>query len=123
MIFYFSPDGKKQFWNDFYALHKEDTKGYLSLIVKLFCMKKITFFPKLLLACSLLVASTSFAQSPGDTVKTGKPNDEGVVSPGKPNDPMVVDPGQPNDEGVLNPGKPNDEGVVDPGNTNDDMAA
>jgi len=86
-------------------------------------MKKITFFPKLLLACSLLVASTSFAQSPGDTVKTGKPNDEGVVSPGKPNDPMVVDPGQPNDKGVLNPGKPNDEGVVDPGNTNDDMAA
>ena len=64
-------------------------------------MKKISFFPKLLVVGFLLLASTSFAQAPGDTVNTGKPNDEGVV----------------------NPGKPNDEGVVDPGNTNDDMAA
>ncbi len=85
-------------------------------------MKKISFFPKLLLAGSLLFASTSFAQTSADSVKPGKPNDEGVVNPGKPNDPMVVDPGQTNDKGVVDPGKPNDEGVVNPGKTNDEMA-
>lgn len=85
-------------------------------------MKK-TSFPKLFLAGFLLSASASFAQTSGDTLKTGRPNGEGVVNPGQPNDPMVVDPGKTNDEGVVNPGKPNDEGVVDPGNTNDDMAA
>lgn len=85
-------------------------------------MKKIKFLPKLLVIGSLFVASSSFAQTSSDTVKTGKPNDEGVVNPGKPNDPMVVDPGQTNDDGVVKPGKPNDEGVIDPGKTNDDMA-
>jgi putative membrane protein len=97
-------------------------------------MKKISFLPKLLLAASLMIASTSFAQSSGDTAKTGKPNDPMVTDPGQTNDPSVVNPGKPsqegvinpgtpNDNGVVNPGKANDEGVVYPGNTNDDMAA
>ena len=85
-------------------------------------MKKINSFPKLLVAGFLLLASTSFAQTEGDTVKTGSSHDEGVVNPGKPNDPMVVDPGQTNDRGVVDPSKPNDKSLMDPGRTNDDMA-
>ena len=108
-------------WNDFFVLHTEK-KGKNSLIYKRNCMKKISFFPKLLVVGFLLLASTSFAQAPGDTVNTGKPNDEGVVNPGKPNDPMVVDPGQTSDRGVVDPSKPNDKSLMDPGNTNDDMA-
>jgi predicted outer membrane protein len=46
----------------------------------------------------LLAFFTSVAQTPLDTVKTGKTNDPMVVNPGRQNDAMVVKPAVPNDK-------------------------
>jgi len=62
-------------------------------------MKKIikvlqkTFFAGIL----LFAGNISFAQTQGDTVKTGKTDDPMVVNPGKGNDSMALKPGKTND--------------------------
>lgn len=61
-------------------------------------MKKVILIPKLLLgALMIFIVDSSFAQTSGDTVKTGKTNDPMVVNPGKVNDSLSVNPGKPND--------------------------
>ena len=62
-------------------------------------MKKIIqFFQKSFLTAIVIFAGyTSFAQTQGDTVKTGKTNDPMVVNPGTTGDSMTVKPEKTND--------------------------
>jgi len=46
---------------------------------------------------AIVTFTTSFAQTPHDTIKLGKPDDGMVVDPGKVNDGMAVKPGNPHD--------------------------
>ena len=55
--------------------------------------KSIKYFPKLLLTNVFLFAVTSsFSQTPADTVKLAKPNDPMIVNPGTVDDGMAVKP-------------------------------
>lgn len=60
--------------------------------------KSASIISRLLIVVSLLfVFKSSFAQTPSDTVKTGKANDPMTVNPGKVDDGMAVKPAPPND--------------------------
>lgn len=60
--------------------------------------KKVIILKQILFAVTLMLASNiSFAQTPGDTVKTDKTDDPRVVDPGEVGDSMVVKPGKTND--------------------------
>ncbi len=62
-------------------------------------MKKIINLSRKILPAAILIfaSNISFAQTPGDTVKTGTTDDPMVINPGKGSDSMALKPGKTND--------------------------